>query len=195
MSRPLVRILGVDTSLRSTGIALIESDGVQSRAVQYGTLRNPPSRDIPACLHHLHQAVTTFIHETRPSVCAIEGVFYCRNVRTAVVLGQARGAVLAAVAAAGLPVFEYSPRSVKLGITGFGGAAKNQVGMMVKRLLQLTEIPQEDAADALAIAISHAHSMRMKNVSGEAKQKSSKPSSLSRPAPRRKKVPLPENTS
>ncbi len=164
MARPPVRILGVDTSLRSTGIAVIESDGVRSRAIQYGTLRNPASRDTPACLRHLFEGVTAFVRETRPTVCAIEGIFYCRNVRTAVILGQARGAVLAAVASSDLPVHEYSPRSVKLGVTGFGGAVKDQVGLMVKRLLNLTEVPQEDAADALAIAISHAHSMRMADL-------------------------------
>ncbi|MFO1492411.1 MAG: crossover junction endodeoxyribonuclease RuvC [Kiritimatiellia bacterium] len=156
-----VRILGVDTSLRSTGIAVIESDGVRNRALQYGTLRNPPKRSAPECLKHLYEGVMAFVRETKPTCCAIEGIFYCRNVRTAVILGQARGAVLAAVASAGLEVHEYSPRSVKLGVTGFGGAVKDQVGLMVKRLLNLAEVPQEDAADALAIAICHAHSMRM----------------------------------
>jgi crossover junction endodeoxyribonuclease RuvC len=92
-----------------------------------------------------------------PDAAAVEGIFYCRNVKTAVLLGEARGVVVSVCARAGLPVFEYSPRRVKQALVGRGEAAKEQVASMVVRLLGLKEIPQEDSADALAIAICHAH--------------------------------------
>lgn len=87
----------------------------------------------------------------------MEGTFFAKNAKTAMILGQARGVVLAACARAGLPVFEYSPRAVKQAVTGTGTARKEQVGRMVVRLLGLTDLPQEDAGDALAIALCHTH--------------------------------------
>ena len=90
----------------------------------------------------------------------MEGVFHCKNVKTAIILGQARGAVLAACAGKGLPVYESSPRSVKRSVVGVGSAHKDQVGMMIRSLLGLEDAPPEDSADALAIAISHANQVR-----------------------------------
>jgi crossover junction endodeoxyribonuclease RuvC len=95
---------------------------------------------------------------TAPQAAAIEGIFYCKNVRTAVVLGEARGVVIAACAAAGVPVFEYEPRRMKQAIVGFGGATKEQVARMVVRLLGLRKEPPGDAADGLGLAICHLHS-------------------------------------
>ena len=94
---------------------------------------------------------------TRPDAAAIEGGFFFKNAKTAMILGEVRGVVIAACAAAGVPVFEYSPRLVKQALTGFGGAQKDQVSKMVMAILGLKEKPQEDAADALAIAICHVH--------------------------------------
>lgn len=155
--KPL-RVLGVDTSLRSTGIGVIESAGSAVKAVQYGTIKNPPKRLHSECLHHLYAGVSEVIGAERPDVVAVEGIFHFKNSKTAVTLGQARGVVLAACAAAGLKVFEYSPRRVKQAVVGTGAAAKEQVAKMVVRILGLKEVPQEDAADALAIAICHLHS-------------------------------------
>jgi len=160
VARTSLRILGVDTSLRSTGVAVLTSNGVEHRALVYGTIRNPPTRPVPESLAHLYAEVSKIIASEKPEVVAIEGIFYCRNVKTAITLGQARGVVIAACAASGLSIHEYSPRSVKKGITGFGAAAKDQMGLMVQRLLALKEVPAEDAADALAIAMCHAHQMR-----------------------------------
>jgi crossover junction endodeoxyribonuclease RuvC len=98
------------------------------------------------------------VARTRPDCAAVEGVFHCRNARTALVLGQARGVVMLTCAAAGLPVYEYAPRRVKQAVVGTGTAPKEQLSRMIAALLGLPEPPQEDAADALALAVCHVHS-------------------------------------
>ncbi|MFA5043842.1 MAG: crossover junction endodeoxyribonuclease RuvC [Kiritimatiellia bacterium] len=151
------RILGVDTSLRSTGLGLIQVRGSRLEVVEQALVKNPAAWSLSRCLVHLYAAVGEILERGKPGVVAIEGVFFCKNVRTAVILGEARGVVIAACAAAGAPVYEYSPRRVKQAVAGFGGAGKDQVIRMVTALLGLREAPAEDAADALAIAICHAH--------------------------------------
>lgn len=158
MAREPLRVLGVDTSLRSTGVGVVEARGNVLRAVQYGTVRNPASRTHSQCLGHIHEALSRLLAEERPQAVAVEGIFYCKNLRTAVTLGEARGAVLAAAAQAGVPVYEYPPRRVKQALVGTGAAGKGQVAKMVMSLLGLADQPQADAADALAIAICHLHS-------------------------------------
>lgn len=152
-----LRVLGIDTALRTTGVGVVEATGPRLLAIEYGLLRNPARRPLSACLAHIHAALTELIARTAPGAVAIEGAFFSRNARTALTLGQARGAALAACAAAGLPIYEYAPRRVKQAVVGFGGAEKGQVRAMVMRLLNLREEPAEDAGDALAIAISHLH--------------------------------------
>jgi len=105
----------------------------------------------------LNEGVADIIDRTEPSAAAIEGVFYCKNVKTALILGEARGAAIAACAAKGLPIYEYAPRRVKQAVVGFGSASKEQVRKMVMTILALETEPQEDAGDALAIAICHLH--------------------------------------
>lgn len=152
-----IRILGVDTSLRSSGVAVIEVRGQDMRALAYGRIHNKPALLHSGCLAEIHRQVDALVTEFGPDEAAIEGAFFAKNVRTAMILGQARGSVLACCALRTLPVFEYSPRSVKQAVVGVGSAQKEQVAKMVMRLLGLKEQPQEDAADALAIAICHAH--------------------------------------
>ena len=152
-----IRILGVDTSLRSSGVAVMEMKGQQLRALAYGRIHNKPSLPHSGCLAEIHRQVDALITEFEPDEAAIEGAFFAKNAKTAMILGQARGTVLACCALHTLPVFEYSPRSVKRAVVGLGAASKEQVAKMVVRLLGLKELPQEDAADALAIAITHAH--------------------------------------
>jgi crossover junction endodeoxyribonuclease RuvC len=161
-----VRILGVDTSLRSSGIGCVVSDGVRHRAVSYGVIAAKKAWPLSQCLVHLRASLLHRLAEDKPDVVAIEGIFYCRNVRTAMALGQARGVVIATCAEAGLAIYEYAPRLVKQGMTGSGAAAKHQVGLMMKSLLGLAELPPEDAADALAIACCHANRMRAASVTG-----------------------------
>ena len=159
------RILGVDTSLRSTGVAVLESDGHRHRPVMYGTVTAKKSWPLSQCLSNLQARLQELIREEKPEVAAIEGIFYFKNVKTAVILGQARGVVIATCAAEGLPVYEYAPRQIKQGVVGRGAADKSQVGFMIKTLLNLPEIPQNDAADALAIAYYHAgHAQILKNT-------------------------------
>ncbi len=151
------RILGVDTSLRSTGVAVLEVSGQQMRALAYGRIQNKPKLKHSECLASIHREIELLIEEFSPDEVAIEGAFFAKNAKTAMILGQARGTVLALSALHSLPVYEYSPRSVKQAVVGVGSAQKAQVGAMVTRLLGLAEPPQEDAADALAIAICHTH--------------------------------------
>ena len=147
-------MLGIDTSLRSSGYGVVESVGTRLVEVTHGIIRNPASRSLTACLAELDRGLRAVIAQTKPEVAAIEGIFFCKNARTALVLGQARGVALLACTAAGLPVFEHEPRRVKQAIVGHGAAEKHQVAKMVARLLGLDAIPeQEDATDALAIAI------------------------------------------
>lgn len=151
------RILGVDTSLRSTGVGVVDVSGSRLTAIQSGLLRNPANRPLSGCLLALEDGIAELVATHRPDAVAVEGVFYAKFARAALLLGHARGAVIAQCARLGLPVFEYEPRRVKQAVVGQGGAGKEQVQRMVMSILNLTEMPPEDAADALAIAICHAH--------------------------------------
>lgn len=162
---PPRRIMGIDTSLRSSGIAVIESSGVDMmKTVEYHVVKNPPARPVSDCLCHLFRNLAEIIERCRPDTAAIEGIFFCKNFKTAVALGQARGAAIAACAGAGVPVFEYPPRRVKQAVVGYGSAGKDQVRKMVMNILNLNEPPHCDASDALAIAICHAHAVKRWNI-------------------------------
>ncbi len=160
------RILGVDTSLRCTGLGVIQVRGSRMEVVEQGLVKNAAAWPLSRCLAHLHAALGEILERSRPGVVAIEGVFFCKNVRTAVILGEARGVVIAACAVAGVPVYEYSPRRVKQAVVGSGSAGKDQVNRMVMSLLSLREPLAEDAADALAIAICHAHAGKYEALMG-----------------------------
>jgi crossover junction endodeoxyribonuclease RuvC len=147
----------VDTSLRSTGVALIRARGSQAEALAYELVKNPPGRPLSACLKHLAQSMAEILARGKPQAAALEDIFFCKNVKTAMILGEARGVVIAACASAGVPVYEYSPRRVKQAVVGYGNADKSQVRRMVMAMLNLNEEPHEDAADALAIALCHLH--------------------------------------
>ena len=161
MTKDSVIILGIDTSLRSTGVGLIEARGNGLRALAYGCIRNRPKAPHSACLENIFTSITDLIEEHKPDCAAIEGAFFAKNARTAMVLGQARGAAIAACARKGLPISEHSPRKVKQALVGTGTAQKDQVAQMVMRMLNIATPPQEDAADALAIAICHYHQLSL----------------------------------
>lgn len=152
-----MRILGIDASLRSTGLGVIETAAGRLRAVEFGTVRNAQSVPHSQCLKRLYEELSALLLRAKPDAAALEGGFYFKNAKTALILGEVRGVAIAACAAAGVPVYEYSPRLVKQGLTGSGGATKQQVEKMVMAILGVTGKLQEDAADALAIAICHAH--------------------------------------
>ena len=128
------------------------------RALEAGRIKNDPKLPLSDCLRAIHARVAELIAGYAPDVLSIESVIYGKNAGTMLVLGEARGAVITAAADAGLPIYEYEPRRVKMAVCGNGLAEKEQVQRMVKTLLGLEELPQNDAADALAIAITHAHS-------------------------------------
>ena len=155
-----MRVIGIDTSLRSTGFGVVETAGSGFKSVECGTISIPASQPHSVCLDRLGSQLRLAIERTRPVAAAIEGIFFCKNVKTAVILGEARGVVIATCAALDLPVYEYAPRRMKQALVGYGAAQKEQVARMVMRLLGLVEMPQEDAADGLALAICHLNSCR-----------------------------------
>ena len=161
MTPAAVRILGIDPGSRATGYGVIEVVGSRSRWVAYDVIKLP-EKPLEQRLLLVLRRVRELIAEHRPDEVAMEQVFVRRNVASALVLGQARGAALCAVAEAGLPLHEYAPASIKLAIAGSGRAEKTQVQRMVKVLLNLPAIPDEDAADALACALCHAHGRTLK---------------------------------
>ena len=149
-------ILGVDPSLRGTGFGVIRIRDRQPTALGFGCIQCPATWERSRCLGKILATLREVIREHHPTVCAMEGLFFAQNLQTALFMGEARGAALAAVAEAGLDVFEHAPRRVKQAIVGYGAAQKSAVAKMVQRMLTLTEIPQADAADALAVALAHA---------------------------------------
>ena len=157
-------ILGIDTSLRSTGYGVLSVQGSRLAMVECGNIRNAPKLPLTGCLKAIHTKIDELINAYRPDVMAIESVIYGKNAGTMLVLGEARGAVLTAAADANLPVYEYEPRRMKKAICGNGLAEKEQIQRMVKTLLGLSELPQNDAADALGLAICHAHSHSLISV-------------------------------
>jgi crossover junction endodeoxyribonuclease RuvC len=138
-------------------VGVVEAVGHRLLAVWHGRVRNPSERSHSACLLNLSQEIRRLIAEHQPQAVAIEGVFFAKNLRTTLILGEARGAVIAQSTLQGVPVYEYEPRRVKQAVVGYGNAGKEQVQRMVMSLLALPEAPQEDAADALALAICHLH--------------------------------------
>ena len=129
----------------------------QASALAHGTIRCPPAWERSRCLLKISQDLRAVIRQHNPAVCVVEGLFYAQNLQTALIMGEARGACLVAAAEAGLEVYEIAPRKVKQAIVGYGAAQKLAVAKMVQRLLSLSEPPESDAADALAVSICHAH--------------------------------------
>jgi crossover junction endodeoxyribonuclease RuvC len=151
-------ILGVDPGSRKTGYGLIHKRGNRLEYLASGVIRMPQTLSLPERLHLIFQGLTAVIAEFKPEQFAIEDVFMAKNAASALKLGQARGAAIVAAVSQQLPVFEYEARKVKQAVVGSGAADKLQIQHMVTRLLQLPASPQEDAADALAVAICHSHS-------------------------------------
>lgn len=150
-----MRVVGIDPAIRNTGYAVIEGDSRDARALEYGTLHLPQNRPQSACLLAIHERVSELIARWQPDELAIEGIIYVQSHRTAITMGSARAATVLAAARAGLRIAEYPPSCVKLATVGRGAALKQQVAFMMRALLQLTETPAPDAADALAIAYTH----------------------------------------
>jgi len=150
-------LLGVDPSLRGTGYGVVKLDGDNPSALDQGTIKCPAKWSRSECLVAITRTLREVVQKHQPTVCAIEGLFYAQNVKTALIMGEARGAALAAVAEGGMEIFEIAPRKVKQSIVGYGNAQKIAVAEMVQRMLKLDEVPEADAADALALALAYAH--------------------------------------
>jgi len=158
--RPATRLLGLDPSLRGTGYGFITLEKGQPQFLACGTLTCKKDWLRSRCLAYIASSLRDLIREHQPETCAVESLFFAQNQRTTLILGEARGAALATVAEAGLPVHELAPRKVKLALVGYGAAQKSAVGRMVQRVLNLAEPPAPDAADALALALVFAQETR-----------------------------------
>jgi crossover junction endodeoxyribonuclease RuvC len=160
-----MRVLGIDSGSRVTGYGVIDGDGADCVYVSCGVIRVDPSEPLSHRLHSIYRGIMEIISAVQPEVAAFEGIFHALNIQSALKLGHVRGVCMAAVAEAQLPVYEYSPAEVKSAVTGYGRAEKPQVQQMVCALLKLKTWAREyDASDALAVAICHAHSNRLKHV-------------------------------
>lgn len=154
-----MRIFGIDPGSERTGYGCIESDGSRHRIVACGAISTPGAAPFPEKLLTIHARLAVLIGHCRPDSVAIENLFHATNVRSALKLGHARGVAMLAAVEAGVPVIEYTPAEIKRAVVGYGRAEKRQVAEMVKLILGLAEPPSpHDAADALAVAICHAHS-------------------------------------
>ncbi|MBA3598911.1 MAG: crossover junction endodeoxyribonuclease RuvC [Methylibium sp.] len=157
-----MRILGIDPGLRTTGFGVVDVDGARLHYVASGTIKTDalPTGDLPGRVKILFEGVGEVMARYEPQCAAVELVFVNVNPQATLLLGQARGAVLAALVAGGLPVAEYTALQMKKAVVGHGLARKEQIQAMVARLLALPAIPGKDAADALGIAVCHAHAAR-----------------------------------
>ena len=161
-------VLGIDPGTAITGYGLVRSDGEALSLVDYGVITTPSDRAMPERLQMIHRELTSLIEGHQPTDVALEELFFAKNVRTALNVGQARGVAILAAADAGLKVHEYTPLQVKQAVVGYGRATKDQIQQMVKMLLGLDFVPQpDDAADAIALAICHVHSARLRAILAE----------------------------
>ena len=159
-------VLGLDPGLAITGYGLVkESPSGKLELLTYGAITTPAWEPLPKRLLRIDRELGSLIIEYGPDVVAVEELFFCKNVTTALIVGQARGVTILAAARNGLTVYEYKPMAVKQAISGYGKAPKSQVQEMVRMLLDLDEVPQpDDAADGLAVAICHLHNARLNNM-------------------------------
>lgn len=155
-SRAAQTILGIDPSLRGTGYGVIRAGKAPPVALAHGTIACPRDWERSRCLAKIAQTLRDVLREFRPDICVVEGLFFAQNLKTAIVMGEARGAALAAAGESGAEIFEIATRKVKQAIAGHGAAQKIAVAKMVQRMLNLAELPAPDAADALALALAHA---------------------------------------
>lgn len=158
-----MRILGIDPGIGRTGWGVIEAQSSNIRAQKFGCIETKANSDTPGRLFAIYDEIVDIIRAYKPEVMAIEELFFNKNVKTALTVGQARGVIMLAAVQHNLQISIYTPLQVKVALTGYGRAEKPQVGKMVKVVLSLKEVPKpDDTADALAIAVTHAFSAKMK---------------------------------
>lgn len=154
-----MRILGIDPGYGITGFGIVEAERTSCRLLQYGAITTPPNTDFPLRLQMIYDDMTELLKVAKPDAVAIEELFFGQNVTTGIGVAQSRGVILLAAAQANVPIHQYKPMQVKQAVVGYGGATKHQVQDMTRRILHLEKIPKpDDAADAIAIALTHARS-------------------------------------
>ena len=150
------RVIGVDTGLTITGFGILDYKGGQIRTVAFGTIKPPVKESLPNRLEYLNSHMTELLEKFEPNAFAIEDTFFSQNVKSALLLGQARGVLLLAAASKGIPSMDYAPRKVKQSVVGNGAADKTQVQYMVQQILKMDDPPKPlDVSDALAIGLCH----------------------------------------
>jgi len=157
-----ILVLGIDPGTAITGYGIVRCSGDTLEPVTCGVITTSANSPLPLRLQHLYRQLLDLTNTYHPTEASVEKLFFGRNARTAMAVGHARGVILLALADAGLPIHDYTPLQVKQALTGYGRASKEQMQQMVRLLLRLETIPRpDDAADALAVAICHAHSSSM----------------------------------
>lgn len=152
-------ILGIDPGYAIVGIGVLEYKGNKFRPIEYNAITTDASMITSLRLKKIKEEICIFLHKYKPDAVAIEELFFNNNAKTAIAVAQARGVLVAEAATMNIPIYEYTPLQIKQAVTGYGRAEKGQIQQMVKMLLNLNAIPKpDDAADALAVAICHAHS-------------------------------------
>lgn len=160
-----ITIIGIDPGTAITGYGIVRETDDALECLTFGVVSTPAGEPLPKRLQTIHHGLREIISEYNPASGAVEKLFFQKNVRTAMMVGQGRGVAMLALADCGLTVGEYTPLEVKQAVSGYGGAPKEQVQLMVQRLLGLSEMPRpDDAADALAVAICHLHSLKFKQL-------------------------------
>jgi crossover junction endodeoxyribonuclease RuvC len=158
-------VLGIDPGTALCGYGLVRTEKDDLSLVAYGAVSTHANSPLPPRLLQIYNSLTSLIADHRPDAAAVEKLFFAKNARTALAVGHARGVALLAAAQANLPVFEYTPNEVKQAIVGYGGAQKHQMQQMVQVLLHLDFVPEpDDAADAIAVAICHLHTARLREL-------------------------------
>ena len=154
-------ILGIDPGYATVGFGVVEHKGNLFRTIDYGAITTPAKTDFVLRLETIFDEISSICDMFKPDAASVEELFFTHNQKTAIAVGQSRGVILLALKKKGVPVFEYTPLQVKQSVVGYGRAEKNQIMAMTKTMLNLDTIPRpDDAADALALAICHAHSSK-----------------------------------
>ncbi len=163
-----MRVLGIDPGLATTGYGVVENNNQNFQGLDYGIISTPSAQTLEQRIFSIYNNVIILVNRFSPEMVAVEKLFFCKNISTAVQVGEARGAIFTAAAEKQLPIFEYTPLQVKQAVVGYGRAEKRQVQHMVAIILKLPQIPSpDDAADALAVALCHLQSYKWQQLTGE----------------------------
>lgn len=160
-----VRIIGIDPGTATTGYGVVEKVGSSPRMLDFGAITTSPRKSPPARLLDIYDRINEILEQYQPDVVVMERLFFAKNQTTAIAVSKACGVIQFAAAQRGIPVVEYTPMEVKQAVVGYGGAEKQQVQYMIQRILGLRDVPKpDDAADALALCVCHAHSEKLKRL-------------------------------